>query len=1735
MPGTAGGGLPDAEQIITADASGYLAALDKVIQKNQDWITKTREMQAEADRWQRTLDQFARNMPQIGVKVDTDQGFEQRVREMQAITDRLAETALKANEKMAQAWETHAESMREVAVSYDRIRAGAAEMASDTTNAGRQVASSFEDAGDAVGEFRQHVTGGGSEVRRLSQDMAELGRNAERAAASIDKVKSSGWTPAALAAAAAANAARSGEAALPPVRYYAGPSGPSGDDTGGLLGRILAGMASLTGGRAPRAAGPDPAGETQRALEEIRNSQESLVRQQRDRQDFVRQQEGLLNQSIAQILQDQADPARRTALREAAEAARVIEDSTSFTGGPGTRYRDAQGRFISVPAAAAGPAFIPFGAGPSVIEPRTRIGGTGAEPWAADWPGAGPPPPGGTGGLWPAFPGGDGGGGGGGGFFGSALGGAFGRGPTAAATSRVFTDFVRRWYGRAHWALMLTNEMLATVGPALAAGGMGALTGVQGFEELIPRGKAVFNTSEALGDSLGMTTGKAWGLKTSYLQNAQDIANGMATQLAGAAVNIIGSPGTGGAFAQLGLNTDAMFSRFAATLTQHFQKGGLGGKLGGLVTGGTGYLQQFGDVLANLGNTFMNLAPNLPGVGGDLLGLLSGGTGALAHLTGWLGGAAGPLLAGEAGLRWGPAIVGTAGRGLGRLGGIRGLGFLGDAGAVLGGLSAPEIAAAAAGTFLLSKGYTYQDPMQQRVAGMQTLLGQQGILPGLSMGVSQMQALARVKATDNTPTSFLSNIGQGLSGIYGGVNAWSPGQAWRGATQAVHGGWQLIKSIMSGGQDNTLTPGNYEVAQTAINNTAKAMVNALGSGQQIQSLWKSLSGTTIDMGKAFDVATMAQLQLGASFEKNGKLTDQAKTMIGNLYAGYAPMNMNSGQFGASVAAQTAAAGLQHTQIQAVNSAFDQMSQLITGGAATSAGLFGLLGGTPTSVKRGAIKMQASPAFSKMAGALAAGFTSPASAGAWNVLTNQQSGILPALEAQMNWLREAQTMGALDPGQTAGMGAFEIAQVLPLVAKSPAGLAMLSSYAQQFGMPGFKPGMSAKAMRTAMSRWLGGHAVDAKGYNRLMTLGTEGMSNLSADAQQFIQQIGSGVTSGLAGGVQNYGADMQAAFMKSYHGGPHPGYDLQALERYGTFMARAGVPKQGAVDMARYAMQVAGGGPGMQSMVARQLSGLYAKLQVQADTSQARAAINNLTHITSKPKVTVQAEVAAAQAAINAIKGKNIPVSVRAQGIAAVQNAIAAIHGKTVTVTINTVNRLITQVIGMGTPAGGVAPATFAGSGAPNMRLRAGAQTGMKVPGYGGGDIFPAMLEPGELVVPKHQVAGGLVDHLRGTIPGFAGGGFVGQAAYGPGAYWGMGSKMATWNPALYAQLMAAMNATQPHLPPYISGPVHANAVHADAIHAAIASGAASGGSSSSGKGVGPTLAQLNAEIRKAWQTLDKLYAEKDKGGLSGAALANLNAQIKNFWKTVLDPLYAQKDALTGGRHGSSPVSSQAANLAKIAKEFTVHLSGNIAKEVKNSTAARNIATALISKLTQEVQYAKSVQASMKAGLNLGGMDVTPGTGQGTVFEQMQSYSKSLSSFSKDLSKLGKGHLNKDLMKQIVAAGPVQGDALAQSILNDYGGIGAVNKQYAQIVKQANKLGIKASELQYGGHLSDNLRSGTVSSHGISINVNLNKGAGGTLDLTPEQVAAIVAKVQAALLKQAKKNKQTGVKAHGKSA
>ncbi|ONH55455.1 phage tail tape measure protein [Frankia sp. CcI49] len=59
----------------------------------------------------------------------------------------------------------------------------------------------------------------------------------------------------------------------------------------------------------------------------------------------------------------------------------------------------------------------------------------------------------------------------------------------------------------------------------------------------------------------------------------------------------------------------------------------------------------------------------------------------------------------------------------------------------------------------------------------------------------------------------------------------------------------------------------------------------------------------------------------------------------------------------------------------------------------------------------------------------------------------------------------------------------------------------------------------------------------------------------------------------------------------------------------------------------------------------------------------------------------------------------------------------------------------------------------------------GLQAGGRLPGYGGGDIIPAMLEPGEAVVPKHLVPEMAPWARKRGIPGFALGGVVGAVTH----------------------------------------------------------------------------------------------------------------------------------------------------------------------------------------------------------------------------------------------------------------------------------------------------------------------------------------------------------------------------------
>jgi hypothetical protein len=122
-------------------------------------------------------------------------------------------------------------------------------------------------------------------------------------------------------------------------------------------------------------------------------------------------------------------------------------------------------------------------------------------------------------------------------------------------------------------------------------------------------------------------------------------------------------------------------------------------------------------------------------------------------------------------------------------------------------------------------------------------------------------------------------------------------------------------------------------------------------------------------------------------------------------------------------------------------------------------------------------------------------------------------------------------------------------------------------------------------------------------------------------------------------------------------------------------------------------------------------------------------------------------------------------SARAQLIKDLENA--GLSAKAATALVNNLTTAITQIpknpnVVMHMKGDGSYTITGAGPRAiPNGPAQlAPLAFGGRVPGWGGGDRVPAILEGGEVVVPKGMVSQGAVDHLRGKLPGFAAGGLV---------------------------------------------------------------------------------------------------------------------------------------------------------------------------------------------------------------------------------------------------------------------------------------------------------------------------------------------------------------------------------------
>jgi hypothetical protein len=917
--------------------------------------------------------------------------------------------------------------------------------------------------------------------------------------------------------------------------------------------------------------------------------------------------------------------------------------------------------------------------------------------------------------------------------------------------------------------------------------------------------------------------------------------------------------------------------------------------------------------------------------------------------------------------------------GLSKIGGLGGL--ISKGGIALGGMGAP-------GGMLESLGLGISG------AG-EAAAGIAGWPAGLLGGTAYL--MGQGFTAKNVPETRLANMQAGISGF---TSAWEP--LAKAVTTATGLSERAGKYVGKGGalgisaagyadprsaQRLGILPGHdagiYAAGATGF---AQQMGDLAASGPQLQAALKKAGLKGVGLADAFQIAQNALLDTTHAFDKHGKLTAAASQMVTAYARVIAPMTQSPGAFGAAIGAQTIMSQGAMSNLAKVNQAMDSYQAIIAAGPTGASGL--------------AAGARAAPA-----GAIAKGLTgynTAASAQAWQAFASTSSsapGFITQMQQFGDQMRTYLTLGTANLTQTKGFSASELQRILPQARQSPAALAMLMQQGAAAGVTGYYDTSKSQAQNYKdVANALKQTAYSSGQFKKNMDSVTVATANIPAVAKQFADYTGTTVQATRLAQVAKDAMAIQKTAAGTT-GSPFGG---------GNFGKVAPINQSAVKDLVGQlrAAGVQGG----------------AAMKASLDAVLRQAGVGKTVRLKIEAQVSGEGKVKTLQQTVDALHGKNVNVAAYANAhpVQALQSAIAGLTGKTVTITTNMVTNYINTVhTQLGVPksvAAGVSPGYLLSHGQLGGLVTMkgiGLQTGGMVPGSGHGDIIPAMLEPGEAIIPRYLVP-------------------------------------------LIAPILAA------HHVPGFGGIPQSSASHF-----------AAGGIA----GVPPRA-----------------------GGVS------------------------------------------AADITKIAKEFTFILGGEIAKAVKNSTAAKDIANSLVKKITQEVGLAKNVASAAMQGQGFGtaglisGMDATPGTGGGSVYEQMQSYLGSVKSFTKDIGKLRKGHLNKNIISQLIAAGPVQGDVLAQSIMNDYGGVKGVNSLWKQLGGATKGLGAQAAMAQYGGMLAPNLRSGTFVGHGgVNVNINVNAGQTGNLNLTDAQIKALVAKIQTALLKQAKRNNKTGLQLAGKGA
>lgn len=919
-----------------------------------------------------------------------------------------------------------------------------------------------------------------------------------------------------------------------------------------------------------------------------------------------------------------------------------------------------------------------------------------------------------------------------------------------------------------HIALDAIIEGLAVIVPALtvAAAGLAAfaLAGSDAFRQVYQRLLNIHTVSDAFGVTIGPMTGK--------LEALHAVVRPQVWQLYGDAIAV--AHDKTGLFGKLAVSTGGVIDKFAARLTVLATSAGPG--LDKFIASGTRDLQQFGRIFLNLGDAFGKLiqVTEQTHIAEILLTIVNAGAKLLDIFTKLPL----PLLATVVAIHGIYLWSGLAATGITAL--LRPLSRMAAAaaGAEAAGTAVKELAAAGNDSRIARMGGTFRDlgtNLKAIPGRVGTLAKSIGVLfanpwTWVAVGVIALGGLAyALSRTKSSTDRFIDSVNTMVSHAtdFNIINTLGAALIQTTQKQAAAQA-NLAKAQKTSAEQSKIYGGTLAAENAGINQATESVRELATEHNKLTGQLHLVVQRVSDVAKVYGtdglagamaLASIAGVKVDQLLSKDKTVWAAALQQIDGVVQGYQNMGQGSTQLANDINVLTISQSDQLKNMQTLNSAFDQFTQIVSGPIDSFLTLANTL-------KRFGNDSQAAGAQMSGLGTGIVGVSKKVTDASLQLQTDFQD----TFKAATQMADAMRLTGTASDKQVAAIK--NVVQVLiPMAGSNKAAAAEISSLAQEAGGP-------ATTNLKLLSQWAGKTKDPLGQAQKAAQNAAIGFSNMSLDAQKLGTTLSQDLTKDMATAVEN-AVGLQGAMNQFAK-------DLQ----HGTDVTAAGHKDRAQL----YADLAAVGITGKQadSIIKALTDRLAGHRKEIAAGNKARADFNaDLAYVVSKSLPAAQD----VQKLADAIKNhgdksdatrqarKRLQDDLVASGVDAkvakrlvdnMQTSIDNMHGKTVKVGVN--------FVGSGT--GSIAfkesiPGVTLGPQSQGL-LGFHAAGGMITGGQQGKDSVLGMLMPGEVVVPTKMVKAGAVDHLRGSLPGFAAGGVVGGSGQaGVNAIIGKGNALAS--------------------------------------------------------------------------------------------------------------------------------------------------------------------------------------------------------------------------------------------------------------------------------------------------------------------------------------------------------------------